>query len=224
MVKRRHKPISKSEIVTIPDRQSQKKVGPQQRLPSTEGTDTSIVIGGVLGGRWASTEAKDTFAAAGHPELAGIWASAEAKDAFAALGGLLGGAWHSTEAADAFAAIGHPEYPTGAWHSTEGTDTSIVIGGVLGGRWASTEAKDTFAAAGHPELVEIVGEWVSIECPDYFTAAGPTYDFGEPIYTETIEIFGQLLEAQRRLNDGDPSPHGAHAPPTCASPQHRRRR
>jgi hypothetical protein len=36
MVKRRHKPISKSEIVTIPDRQAQKKVGPQQRLhPST---------------------------------------------------------------------------------------------------------------------------------------------------------------------------------------------
>jgi hypothetical protein len=32
MVKRRHKPISPSEIITIADQQRQKKVGPPQRL------------------------------------------------------------------------------------------------------------------------------------------------------------------------------------------------
>jgi hypothetical protein len=35
MVKRRHKPISPSEIFTIADQQRQKKVGPPQRLRST---------------------------------------------------------------------------------------------------------------------------------------------------------------------------------------------
>jgi hypothetical protein len=33
MVKRRHKPISHSEIATIADHASQKKVGSKQRLP-----------------------------------------------------------------------------------------------------------------------------------------------------------------------------------------------
>jgi hypothetical protein len=32
MVKRRHKPISDSEIVTLADQQAQKKVGAKQRL------------------------------------------------------------------------------------------------------------------------------------------------------------------------------------------------
>jgi hypothetical protein len=36
MVKRRHKPISHSEIATIADHASQKKVGSKQRLPFGE--------------------------------------------------------------------------------------------------------------------------------------------------------------------------------------------
>ena len=133
------------------------------------------------------------------------------------------GTWASTEAKDTFAAAGVPSAATGAWHSTEAKDTFAAAGvpSAATGVWASTEAKDIFAAAGVVEAVNIFGEWASIERPDYFTASGLSYDFGEPVYTETIEIFGWLLEAQRRLNNGDPNPHGGHAPPTCASPQHR---
>lgn len=44
------------------------------------------------------------------------WASTEAKDVFAAAGGLLGGSWHSTEAPDTMA------QPFGTWASTEAPD------------------------------------------------------------------------------------------------------
>ena len=109
------------------------------------------------------------FPIGGPPKpITGTWASTEAKDAFAAHGGLIGGAWHSTEAKDTFAAAGHPEL-AGVWSSAEAKDAfaaTVVLSVHVVGSWASVEHIDACAATGdiiefgeiqYGETIEVFG-------------------------------------------------------------------
>ena len=117
--------------------------------------------------------------------------------------------------------VGGPPQPiSGTWSSTESDDALAVLGGLVGGAWHSAETDDAFAALGAVSSgVTVSGIWNSTERHDYFTADGLSYDFGEPVYTETIQIFGWLLDK----HGNNPFKHWPMDPNNC-SPQSRRRR
>jgi hypothetical protein len=68
MVKRRHKPISESGIVTLADQHAQQKVGLKRRLPNNGGTavamnasaDVPMVILGIIGHDTLTVSASST--------------------------------------------------------------------------------------------------------------------------------------------------------------------
>ena len=145
-----------------------------------------------LTGTWASTEAPDTFAAAGSPIEVVTWASTEAKDVFAAIGyaNSITGIWASLETKDTFAGAGLPN-PAGYWTSTEAKDVFAAAGyQQIGGSWTSTEARDVFSAYGRQPLG---GTWSSTEAKDVFAAVGTTHgESGVWASTEPVDVVNMI--------------------------------
>src|ERR1035437_6820012 len=145
-----------------------------------------------LTGTWASTEAPDTFAAAGSPIEVVTWASTEAKDVFAAIGyaSSVTGVWASLETKDTFAGAGLPN-PAGHWTSTEAKDVFAAAGyQQIGGSWVSTEAHDVFSAYGGQP---VSGTWASTEAKDGFAGAATTHgESGVWASTEPVDVVNMI--------------------------------
>ena len=122
---------------------------------------------------WNSTEAKDTMAVTGYPQMIGTWRSTEFDDTFTAMGAVPAfGTWVSTEADDtAHGAPAYAPYDGIGW-------MGWLPGQAL---WNSTEAKDTMAVTGYPQMI---GTWRSTEFDDTFTAMGAVPAFGTWVSTE----------------------------------------
>jgi hypothetical protein len=133
-----------------------------------------LVVGTADPGSWESTEATDSFHGVGYVGAAGIRGdllSTEAKDTFAAAGSTpIVAVWTSTEAKDQFSAFIRVPV-TGSWNSTEARDIALIHATTpgTGGPWASTEAPDVLAAIGN---TPISGVFVASENPDRFFALG----------------------------------------------------
>ena len=90
---------------------AQQAFPPTGTMAPTEATDTFAATGGLVGGAWASTEAKDIMAFSASP--AGVWTSVDTKDAMAFIGyPELTGTWASVDGTDALSMTGHFGTPT----------------------------------------------------------------------------------------------------------------